>query len=253
MKIAFEHNYQLKVMSIKFDEPVTLETPKDIQIFRQRWLEGLKTWHSPYKALLDLSNVEIRNTEANKEELRRMETFLKGFFLKKAVGFPIKENFKDLLPFDLYPTEEEAATAVGLRKTPVSKDAMDFRSAITVANDFQRQVVELTFAVDVEIGTKEQVATLKGKLQNNLMQWHSPWNLLVDCSHMAFAAEGSEEFGKTIQYFKRFFLKEIVGYSAKGPKDSYPFAVYRARHNAVAKLVPEGNFSADEANCKSRK
>ncbi|MGE0171136.1 MAG: hypothetical protein AB7T49_00040 [Oligoflexales bacterium] len=253
MKLSFEHNYQHKVMSIKFDEHTTLESPKDILIFRQRWLEALKTWHSPYKALVNLSNVEIRDTEANREEFRRMVTFLKGFFLKKAVAYPATEALKEVVPFDLFASEDEAATAVGLRKASSSKETLDFRSAITLANDFQRQLMELTFASEFEISAKEQVAMLRSKITNNLMQWHSAWNMLVDCSQITFDPVGNEEFSQLVLYFKRFFLKEIVGYSPKGKKETYPFPVYRARHNAVAKLVPEGTFSADEANCRSRK
>jgi hypothetical protein len=253
MNIQFEHDYQAKVLSISFTDKTMLSKPKDIMMLRQRWLEALKTWHSPYKALLNLENLEIEDTPEIRDELARMAKFLTGFFLKKAVAYNAGSMDPAMLPFDVASTEEEALSKVGLRKRPGAREATDFRSSIQLTNDFQRQVVEMNFIAPAVVSSAEQAAQLKSKMTNNLMQWHSPWNLLIDCSQLTFADQGAAEFEKLLKYFKSFFLKAAVGYSPAGPKDSYPFKTYRARHKAVAELVPEGNFSADEANCRSRK
>ncbi len=254
MHIAFEHDYQQKILTQRFTEPVLLTKDADVMQWRQLWLDALKSWHSPYKALIDGRQLRLA-FDADKDRLKaafgRMTKVLEGFFLKKAVIFGIDEDLAALLPFDFYPDEEAAYAALGLR-VRTAAEPLDFRSSIQLQNHFRQHVVELSFGAEAHIDSKEKLAALKSKLTNNLMQWHSAWNLLVDCSQVSIAEELFPEFDKMLKFFRGFFLKEVLGYQPKSKELKYPFTVYRARHNAAGRLEAEGLFSGEDANCRSR-
>lgn len=254
MDIEFDNNFQLKYMVQRFRAPTTIDTPNAVQAWRQAWLQALSSWHSPYKAVIDCTNLSILNSDERiVKDLAVMLKFFKGFHLREAVGFgPLSEQGLDALPFQVFGSEEEAFIAAGVRQ-PKKRDATDFRSTIHLQNHFQTHVVELSFAEPVSIATKEQVQILKSKLTNNLMQWHSKWSLLVDCSNLEIDAALDQEFELLFKALRGFFLKEVVGYSPRSPQHGYPFDVYRARHRAVALLEGEGNFSGDKAECQSRR
>lgn len=253
MKIEFEHNYQLKVMMQTFTEEFHLETKADVMAWRGQWMDALKTWHSPYKALINVENLKIAQTEEVKDALATMEKFFKGFFLKSAVAYPCrKEAGHEILPFIQMDNEEDALTKVGLNRSSLPKKG-DFRSAIQLQNHFRQHVVELNFAEPVVVDSKEKLDILKSKLTNNLMQWHSKWSLLIDCANLEVSADISEQWQIMERFFRGFFMKNIIGYSPKASKEDYPFQVFRARHRAAAQLESEGNFSGDDADCISRK
>ena len=149
-------------------------------------------------------------------------------------------------------SEEEAAIEAGIRQ-PKTREPTDFRSSIQLQNHFQQHTVEMSFSIPVVIDQKAQVQTLKSKLMNNLMQWHSKWSLLVDCANLEVAPVVHEDFEKMLATLRGFFLKQAVGYAPRIAKENYPFEVYRVRHRAAAVLEGEGNFSGDKADCKSRK
>ena len=112
--------------------------------------------------------------------------------------------------------------------------------------------MELNFAEDVVIDDKEKVEILKSKITNNLMQWHSAWNLMIDCSNLEMNPDINSEFERMLTFFGDS-LKETLGYSPRSKESQYPFKVYRSRHNAAGRLENEGNVSGDDANCQSRK
>ena len=254
MKLVFEHNYQQKYMELSFEGSVQLKSTDDVMNLRQQWLGGLSSWHSPYKAIIDGSQLSLSADAEDdlKGALGRMETLLKGFFLKKAVIYGLSDELKELFPFECTEGREEAFDKAGLRAGK-KRSSTDFRSMITLQNHFQQHVMELSFESDVKLDSKEKLMTLRSKITNNLMQWHSAWNLLIDCTHLEFSEEFEPEFQSMTKFFKGFFLKEVLGYSPKSKDLSYPFKVYRSRHNAAGRLEFEGNFSGEEANCQSRK
>jgi hypothetical protein len=255
MQINFDNDFQQKIMTQTFATPTTLATPADVQQWRAAWMGALSSWHSPYKALVDCAALTVADTDDVRKALDVMVKFFNGFFLRKVVGFgldPAKGH--SVLPFPVHVTEDEAAIDVGLRQAK-TREPTDFRSTIHLQNHFQQHTVELNFTVPVVLETKEQMTILKSKLMNNLMQWHSKWSLIVDCTNLEFGPDPAihEDFKRLTTVLRGFFMKEIIGYSPKGAKDSYPFDVYRARHRAAAILEGEGNFSGDKADCKSRK
>ncbi|MFY7930263.1 MAG: hypothetical protein ACOVS5_15420 [Oligoflexus sp.] len=256
MQIRFEHDYQQKIMSQRFEFATELLGEDDVMRWRQLWMDALKSWHSPYKSVIDaseLSLAEHADREAIKGAFARMEKVLSGFFLKRAVVYGAAPDLASVLPFESFPTDDAAWEAIGLRKKTETGVPLDFRGAIQLQNHFRQHVVELSFATDVTLDSKEKLATLKSKLTNNLMQWHSAWSLLIDCSHLVIAPELFPDFEQMLRFFRGFFLKEVLGYQPKSKECPYPFQVYRARHNAAGRLEVEGLFSGEDANCRTRK
>lgn len=239
-------------MHISFPEGTTISCDDDIRKLRGLWTQALSSWHSPYKALIDCQNLKLVGSPSMAEEWKRLVGFLNGFFMKSAILYNYDTSKgHDFLPFEHF-EEEEARQKAGLK--PRSKgESSDFRSSITIANHFQQHVMELSFEQPTQLATQEQLEILKSKISNNLMQWHSAWNLLIDCSQLTIQNEVKDPFQKMLKYFNSFFLKKVLGYSPGAPKDTYPFEVYRARHSAAGRLESEGLTSGKDANCSSRK
>jgi len=253
LSIDFEHDYQHKLMTQSFKEPTVLATLADVQSWRSAWMGALSSWHSPYKVLVDCRNLEVSTTPEVLQAVDLMVKFFNGFFLRKIVGYGAAEDRGyDRLPFPVLASADAAAIELGVR-TPKDRAPSDFRSTIQLQNHFQQHVVELNFSEPVLLLTKEQLQVLRSKLMNNLMQWHSKWSLIIDCTNLEVAPEAVAEFTNILTALKGFFMKKAIGYSPKGAKETYPFDVFRARHRAAAALEAEGTFSGDDADCKSRK
>jgi len=251
--MEFEHDYQQKVMTQRFVSPTTLDSAAAVQSWRSQWMKELSSWHSPYKVLVDCRELAIGPQPEVVKALDLMIKFFNGFFLRKVVGFGYRADAGlEQLPFPVLITAEDAAVELGIR-APKDRVATDFRSTIQLQNHFQQHSIELSFSEPVLISTKEQVQTLRSKLMNNLMQWHSKWSLIIDCANLEVAPEVTADIERLMTVLRGFFMKQAVGYSPKGAKESYPFPVFRARHRAVAEIEGEGNFSGDDANCRSRK
>lgn len=240
-------------MIVQFLETTVIQRAEDIRTLRAEWTKALGSWHSPYKAIIDLDNVEIAPAEDLEAEWQRFSSFLKGFFLKVAYTYNFKEDRGHAgMPFPNL-SEEEAREKVGLNRQKRAAVPGDLRAAIQIQNHFQQHVMEITFEQEAVFADTQHVDLLKSKITNNLMQWHSPWNLLIDCSLAEFKPESHEPIKRMVQYFKSFFLKEILGYSPRVSKELYPFKVYRARHGAAGRLESEGLTSGSQADCNSRK
>lgn len=252
MTIEFEHDYREKIILQNFKETI-LEKKSDVLAWRAQWTKELSTWHSPYKCLVDCTQLTILNQEDFKEPLELMIKFFNGLFLRKIVGFGYSsEKNHDLLPFKVFSTEEEATKELGIRgKRQIVAD--DFRSQIQFENHFQQHVVELSFLAPIYIEDAKMLATLKSKMTNNLMHWHSAWSLLIDCTNLKINPELGNEFEQMTRFFKGFFLKEVIGYSPMDKEAVYPFPVYRSRHKAAGILTTETMISGNDANCQSRK
>jgi hypothetical protein len=254
MQLEFEHNFQQKVMIQSFKEGSTIATAADVQSWRSQWMQQLSSWHSPYKALIDCRNLTVIDSSEVKDALERMLKFFHGFFLRKAVGIGgDATRGHSLLPFELIEDETEASSKAGLREARAKAAPGDFRSTIQIQNHFQQHTVEVNFSDPVILDSKDKLADLRSKLTNNLMQWHSKWNLLIDLSNLDMHPTIHKDFDLMAKFFRGLFLKQVIGYSPKSAKEAYPFKVFRSRHKAAAELEAEGNFSGDDANCKSRK
>jgi len=256
MQVTFENDFQKKIMSQAFAEGSRIETRKDVLAWRAAWTGALKSWHSPYKLIIDLSNMTAISSDPDvQDQLRIMVKFFEGLFLRKAAGYGLPESIgtgTTLLPFPTFATEADALAELGVREGVQKSAPGDFRSAIQIQNHFQQHVVEVNFSGEVALDSKDKVETLKSKLTNNLMQWHSRWSLLIDCTNLTVDPAVHPDFSRAERTLRGFFLKTAIGYSPKGAKETYPFPVYRARHAAVAQLEAEGKFSGDDAQCRSK-
>lgn len=251
MEIEFESDHKAKVLYVSFKDRVSLNSPEALKEFRRQWTDALKSWHSPYKACLDLSNVELQEPMALdvKKALELMFRYLSGLFLKSTIAFG--QSRLDL-PFTCVASREEALNLLGLRPQ-LNSDKSDFRSLISLQNHFQTHCVELSFTQPVVLASSDQLKILKSKLTNNLMQWHSKWNLLIDCTHLQIEPSLDEGWNKLESYFRGFFMKKILGYSPANSKAEYPFQIFRSRHRAAAALEAEGFSAGDTAQCRTKK
>ena len=239
---------------MSFKDTVVIDSKASFSVWKQAWIKELANWHSPYKLLLDCSNLKIVSYEGIEADFDLFYQFFKGFFLRNAVAFGLEDKtIADLFPFDCKTNYEEACDAIGIRTRKSPVDPKDFRGQIQIENDFRQHVMELSFASSISIENYEQIETLKSKIMNNLMQWHSKWNLLIDCHHLSIADEMHDPFMISLNYFKAFFMSTVIGYSPKNPNENYPFKVYRSRHRAVIQLEKIGAMSGNEAHCQSKK
>jgi hypothetical protein len=247
----FHADYQERLLTVRFTAPTALETSAQVLEWKSAWLVALKTWHSPYKALVDCSSLTVDNPALEKD-LARFFTLLKGLFLQKIAGFGLNPaQGHALFPFPIFATEMEARTELGVRG-PRVRLAEDFRSSIQFDNHFQTHTMEMRFLEPVRIDSPQKIQILKEKLLNNLRLWHSHWNWMIDCHNFELDEALTEDWNQLVRFFQGFFLKDLVGYQTK-PEQKLPFRGFRARHRAAAMLESEGAFSGAEANCQSRK
>ncbi|MFK7872046.1 MAG: hypothetical protein AB8C84_02595 [Oligoflexales bacterium] len=248
--MEFEADYQKRILHIHFTQPTVLASRRDVLQLRAQWTDALKSWHSPYRAIVNCENLSVEKNSEVENALATMMAFLKGFFLKKAEGFGYSTaQGHDSLPFSVHISREECEGAQ--KKT--AKDTQDFRSRLALENHFRQQTVELMIEHPTAIETKKQLNILKSKLTNNLMQWHSGWNLMIYCQHLTINPELFDEWEKMVAFLKGFFLRDIIGYSPSSREASYPFEVFRSRHRAAARLEQESLSSGDTAHCQSGK
>lgn len=254
MKLRFEHDFQQKIMQQAFEEPYLLDSPQAVQKWRSTWMQELKSWHSPYKLIVDCTNLSVIQSAEISDALSRMLRFFEGLFLKSIVGFGFDvQKGHEHLGFRVVATFEDAQREAGVRGLRSATAPADFRESIQFQNHFAQHVIEMSFSDDVVIDSKEKLQAIKSKLTNNLMQWHSKWSLLVDCSRARFSPNLQQDWPKLESFFKGFFMKAVIGYSpCDETRENYPFKTFRARHAAVAQLENEGHFMGNEAQCRTK-
>jgi hypothetical protein len=254
MKLRFEHDFQQKIMQQTFEEPFVIDSPQAVQQWRSAWMQELKSWHSPYKLIIDCTNLSVTDSQEINDALSRMLRFFEGLFLKSVVGFGFNlTKGHDKLGFRMVSSFEEAQKEAGVRGLRSATAPADFRDSIQFQNHFAQHVIEMSFSDDALIDSKDKINAIKSKLTNNLMQWHSKWSLLIDCTRIRFDLNMAKDWEKLDSYFKGFFMKTIVGYSPQDhTRENYPFRTYRARHAAVAQLESEGHFMGNEAQCRTK-
>lgn len=254
MKLRFEHDFQQKIMQQAFEEPFLLDSAQAVQKWRSAWMQELKSWHSPYKLIVDCTNLSVIHSPEIKDALSRMLRFFEGLFLKSVVGFGFDANKgHEHLGFRVVANFEDAQREAGVRGLRSANAPADFRESIQFQNHFAQHVIEMSFSDDVVIDSQEKLQAIKSKLTNNLMQWHSKWSLLVDCSRARFSPNLQQDWSKLESFFKAFFMKAVIGYSPSDEtRENYPFKTFRARHAAVAQLENEGHFMGNEAQCRTK-
>jgi len=250
--VVFEPDFQKRVLFMRFKSPVTLATKVDFLQWRSAWMEALKSWHSPYTAAIDWHNVDISDADVFKEQFGLMIRFFQGLFLKKTLVFNCASaDFLANHEVEIVADEEQVRERLGLERKPRVFSG-NFRDAIQFQNDFKQHVIEMSLTEPVVLSTAEHISSLKSKLSNNLMQWHSKWSLLINCENLQIDEAMFDEWNKLMRYFRGFFMKNCLGYNP-ATAAPYPFTCYRSRHKAVGQLESEGAFMGNEANCNSKK
>ena len=252
LHIDFDHDLQHKLMQQRFAAGSVLHDVEAVRLWRQQWMAQLSSWHTPYKALIDCQHLTLSDDAQLKDALATLLTFMQKLFLRKVVGFNRQEScHHELLPFAVLATEAEARQELGLR-TQAQPRGDDIRSQIVIQNHFRQQVVELSFSMPFVLDDDNKLAVLRSKLTNNLMQWHSKWSLLIDCSNFSIDAAYRQPFAALEVFLQRYFLQKIVGYNRKGGKQDFPFSAFRAKHKAALQLEQNTAVAGDEAHCRTR-
>jgi hypothetical protein len=252
-KIVFESDYIKKLLQVSFSNGYKIKSVKDISFLKQEWLKALSSWHSPYKVVIDCSNLEIENSEKTIKSLVNFIKLLEALHLRKICGFSAQPLLgHELLPFEVFKTKEQAYAAIGIRSLKEKKSDHTFRSMIQIDNHFKQGIMELSFLDAVEVSSVKDLLQLKKKIMNNLILWHDSWSLAIDCSQLKIKSSVTAEFSAMLKLFKGFFLKQVVGYLPLETKDNYPFKTYRSRHKVFVLLSNE-NSDRDVGNCQTRK
>ena len=252
-KVEFENHVARRIMEIQFPEGCHLGTPGDVAAFKKAWMGNLKSWHSPYTCLLDLQSFSV--SEEAVADFTKMLKFFKSFFLKSIVGYGTGAlpDLDGKITWECVPTYEEARAKAGLdRSAGLSRNLTDLRQRIQIENDFTAHVMEISFLAETRLETKEDISILKSKVTNILMQWHTPYSVMVQCNNLTFSPEAKTAFEGLFRFLKSFFCKELIGYAPKEPKETYPFPTFRSRHLAAGSLDHQGLGAGDKANCASK-
>jgi hypothetical protein len=249
--IRFEHNLQKRLMQQTLQAECDALSVDVVSRWRDLWMEELTQWHSPYKALIDARAVKVLD-ESVRQDLKDLFAFFEGFFMRQAVAVVAHPEMMKDWPIPACLNLEEAQKLLGLRLETRAKEAVDFRDQIVLQHFFEQHTMELSFASPVIIDSLEKVQILRSKIINNLSQWHSKWNLMIDCQNLTLVQDLNDEWAKLFKFLKGLFMKQVVGYQGV-PSQAWPFVMYRSRHKAAALLEGEGDQLADKADCQSRK
>lgn len=214
MNFDFEPDFQKKILYIRLKQPFRLSTPNEWQSLKTSWCHALKMWHTPYKACIDLSHMNVTSEDPKlMKPLFRMIDFFNGFYLKKAVIFGFK--YSGELPLKNLSSVDEALIELGVRVKGSFKRSShdDFRSLIQIENHMSDQIVELSFADQVSLNSHSQINVLRSKLTNNLMHWHQSWCLLIDSSLITeIHPHTLKPLIQMIQFFKGFYMSAALSY-----------------------------------------
>jgi hypothetical protein len=107
---------------------------------------------------------------------------------------------------------------------------------VTFENHLSARVVEIQFPEGLTISDASAIAELKTAWTENLKKWHSPYTCLFDCRQIAVAEPLRKDFERLINFFKNFFMKNILGFCHEGqPPEWCPFEVVEGYDAAVAR------------------
>jgi len=251
--ILFEHHLKEKVMEIIFPDGFEIHSAESIDTLKTQWSENLKKWHSPYSCLMDCRKLSIDSQMA--EDFEKLVQFFLKFFMKKIIGFSDDMSTNShFLPFEVIAPYDNALVSLGMGKGfgGLERDLTKLRSRIHIDNDFNAHVMEISFLAKTDLLTAGDVTILKSKIQNALLQWHTPYSILFNTNDLTFSDEAIEAFAQFEKFLKSFFCQKIIGYGS-GLNSNFPFKVFRARHQAASQLTHQGLSSGEIANCSTKK
>lgn len=126
---------------------------------------------------------------------------------------------------------------------------------IEFENHLSARVIEVQFPDGLNITSAEDLSRLKSAWSENLKRWHSPYSCLFDCRKLTIHPDLQPEFEKLIAFFKKFFMKSILGFCESGTAPIWcPFEVVEGYEAAVARtgLARGAGLQRDLADLRSR-
>ncbi len=243
MKIHFENHFSDRLMEITFDEDATIETPAHFLEVHRRWSDNILGWHTPYSCLVHLGGLSV--APPFEREFSRMLSLFRGFHMRKIVavtaGLELSEENKATLQkcgFDaIASSREEALEVMGFRgRSGAPLDDGSVRKRIRIENFFEDHYMELTFTAPTNLHTQDDVLELRTRIEYAIHQWHSEYQVILDCSNLTVSPETFSEFEKLQTFLHAFFCKGFFGHSPK-EGENYPFKTFLARHLALETIA----------------
>ncbi len=106
------------------------------------------------------------------------------------------------------------------------------RSTLEYKNFFEQRFIEISSSGLIILRTYDDVFELRACIEHNILQWHSDYCVVFDCSNITIATSAGEEFDKIQRYFRAFFCRGFFGYSVCA-EQHFPFRVFRTREAAL--------------------
>ena len=122
-------------------------------------------------------------------------------------------------------------------------------------NHLSARVIEVQFPEGLSISSTDDLNKLKVAWSENLKRWHSPYSCLFYCRKFSVSPEIRPEFEKLIAFFKKFFMKSIIGFcETENAPEWCPFEVIEGYDAAVARtgLSRGAGLQRDLSDLRSR-
>lgn len=258
--VEFVNHFRERVMEVQLPNGLVLDDEETVRFLSQQWSQNILNWHTPFSCVLDCSHLRIAPGQV--KTFQRFINHLRSFSMKKIIGFCESEAQRlELagveLPFDLALGRDTALRAAGFRKrsSATAAEDADLRDVLQFEHHFDQRVMEVLCLRQVEFSSAAEVAVLRDKFENMVLQWHSPFVLLLDCTSCTFQPEAHAAFADFVGFARSFFCVGIVGFQPCGPRENYPFPTFRTRHRALeqcnALLDDSARAATTGARCRT--
>ena len=104
--IQFDNHFQQHVVELSFRADAFFDDEQKLRILQSKLTNNLMLWHSSWSLLIDCKNLEFDKNVFS--AFSKLEASLKGFFLKKVVGY-MPKNRKLEYPFPVFLSRHKAA------------------------------------------------------------------------------------------------------------------------------------------------
>lgn len=109
---------------------------------------------------------------------------------------------------------------------------------LTFEHDFQRKFMHQAFGSPTRLATETDVQGWRKAWMDELKAWHSPYSVLVDCTHLSVADDLSvtKALDLMVRFFKGLHLRRIEGFGLRSEQghSGLPFVVHSDASTAYA-------------------
>jgi hypothetical protein len=239
-KIVFVNHFRERVMEIRCPNGLFLHSEANLTHLKNLWQQNILEWHTPYKCLVDFSNLDI--TPSLHASFLRAIKHLRAFFMTELIlisGTPEQTNlFKTMaLPAKIIEDELEARKVSGLEKSRRSsfENASEFSGQIHFVNHFDTGIMELSFSAPVRMETDEDTDELLEALEGNILRWHRAYALVVDTDLIEDTPTARAALTRAACLARGFFCVDVQGFGVENKGFSLP--VQKTRHRALEQCL----------------